>query len=216
MNREQARKNWEVIKAYGEGKELQYRKVGETEWHDERKHLGFCFDTDDCEFRIKPEENHTIEQNCGENRIEGGVLSVSGSVSEPWYVIEDDGEYYVRTYIGTTGKGFEKVMCRGTMEECLKWKEEHEKKHYRPFNNCDELIEHWCDVILGIFKAEEYRPNIWVKHKHYGVENLITAFDNDNESIGGSCVFIQDMWCDMAELFEQYTFLDGSPCGVEE
>lgn len=85
MNREQARKNWEVIKAYGEGKELQYRKIGETEWHDERKHLGFCFDTDDCEFRIKPEENYTIVQNAGENRIEGGVLSVSGSVSEKHY-----------------------------------------------------------------------------------------------------------------------------------
>ena len=82
MTREQAKKYWQFIKAYGEGKELQYRKVGEIEWHVERKHLGFCFDNDDCEFRIKPEENYTIEQNCGENIIESEVLSVSGSVSE--------------------------------------------------------------------------------------------------------------------------------------
>ena len=41
MNREQANKYWQFIKAYGEGKELQYRKVGEIEWHDERKNLGF-------------------------------------------------------------------------------------------------------------------------------------------------------------------------------
>lgn len=98
------------------------------------------------------------------------------------------------------------------------------EKHYRPFNNCEELVETYHNRAFIPIIAESlnqklkmmYRPEIWVKHKEYGTENLITAFDNDNESIGGSCVFIQDMWCDMAELFEQYTFLDGSPCGVEE
>lgn len=119
---------------------------------------------------------YTVEQNCGENRVEGGVLSVSGSVSE---------------------------------------------KHFKPFNNCDELIEVFrekceAEVNCSTYFPTLYKACVWVKHKHYGTENLITAFDNDNESIGGSCVFIQDMWCDMAELFEQYTFLDGSPVGKLE
>ena len=56
-------------------------------------------------------------------------------------------------------------------------------------------------------------PCIWVKHKRYGTENLITAYDNDNESIGGSCVMIQDIWIDMQELFDNFTFCDGSPVG---
>jgi len=119
--------------------------------------------------------NHTIEQNAGENRIEGGVVGISGSVT----------------------------------------------KQYRPFNDCNELIEVFrekceAEVNCSTFFPKMYKACVWVKHKEYGTENLITAFDNDNESIGGSCVFIQDMWCDMAELFEQYTFLDNSACGVEE
>ncbi|MBO7695685.1 MAG: hypothetical protein J6W16_06705 [Methanobrevibacter sp.] len=116
------------------------------------------------------EENPTIEQNAGENRIEGGVVSVSGSVSK-----------------------------------------------HRPFNNCGELIEYWYDF-TGVINCSPklFMPTIWVKHKKYGTENLIIAFDNDNESIGGSCVFIQDMWVDMKELFDNFTFLDGSLCGISE
>ena len=124
----------------------------------------------DCFLKIfrKPERNPTIEQNAGENRIEGGVVSVSGSVSK-----------------------------------------------YRPFKNCDELIRFYKDI-SGCYDGALFKPCIWVKHKRYGTENLITAFDNDNESIGGSCVFVQDIWLDMQELFDNFTFLDDSPCGVSE
>lgn len=128
-------------------------------------------------YKESEEGNPTIEQNAGENRIEGGVLSVSGSVSE---------------------------------------------KHYRPFKDCDELIEHFTrmnEVELGntpIYYPQTYKPCIWVKHKRYGTGNLIIAFDNNNESIGGSCVFLQDAWFDMQELFDNFTFLDESPCGISE
>ena len=148
MNREQAKKNWPFIKAYGEGKELQYRKVGEKEWHDERKHLGFCFDTDDCEFRIKPEENYSIEQK--------------------------------------------------------------KEKHYRPFEDAAELIlEYQNRFHVNNYCIEE--PLIWVKKKVCSGDerSLITAYDIN-------CVFIQDVWFDLIELFEKYTFLDGSVFGVEE
>ena len=33
--------------------------------------------------KITTEENYTVEQNAGENRIEGGVVSISGSVEKP-------------------------------------------------------------------------------------------------------------------------------------
>ena len=126
-------------------------------------------------WRNKMSENYTVEQNAGENQIEGGVVSISGSVA----------------------------------------------KQYRPFNDCDELIEHYqkkyeSAVGYDIYFPSLYKPSIWVKSKAYGTDNLITAFDNDNESIGGSCVFFQDIWVDMKELFDNFTFLDGSPCGLEE
>lgn len=94
-------------------------------------------------------------------------------------------------------------------------------KHYRPFKNCEELIRYYYGLIKKVTGFDSVgtvydMPSIWVKSKEYGTENLITAFDNDNESIGGSCVFLQDIWLDMSELFDKFTFLDGSVCGVEE
>ena len=120
-------------------------------------------------------ENYTDEQNTGENQIEGGVVSISGSV----------------------------------------------EKQHRPFKDCNELKKHYLNLYkkkVGIVPVDSGLdvPYIWVKSIEYGTENLITAFDNDNESIGGSCVFVQDIWLDMQELFDNFTFLDGSPCGLEE
>ena len=96
-------------------------------------------------------------------------------------------------------------------------------KSYRPFNDCDELVDCWKKKMYvpafyytKDFRDELSRPDIWVKSKEYGTDNLIAAFDGNNESIGGSCVFIQDIWVDMKELFDNFTFCDGSPCGVEE
>ena len=200
MNREQAKKYWQFIKAYGEGKELQYRKVGEIEWHVERKHLGFCFDVDDCEFRIKPEENYTIEQNAGENRIEGGVLSVSGIINDKCYkcgkqlTLEN-----VADVVLTSNPP--KFMCK----ECAGEKE----KHYKPFEDAAELIlEYHNRFHVNNYCIEE--PLIWVKKKVCSGDerSLITAYDIN-------CVFIQDIWIDLTELFEKYTFLDDSACGVE-
>ena len=73
-----------------------------------------------------------------------------------------------------------------------------------------------CDCFRFYLLGAKENGLVWVKHERYGTENLIIAFDNDNESIGGSCVFIQDMWVDMQELFDNFTFLDGSPCGILE
>jgi hypothetical protein len=59
-----------------------------------------------------------------------------------------------------------------------------------------------------------YKPCIWVKSKKFGVEIMITAFDNGKGSV--PCVFLEDMWKDLDELFNGYMFLDDSPCGVVE
>lgn len=207
MNREQGKKLLPILQAFTEGKTVQYSLDGVT-WIDENENLLVGdFEFDGIEYRIKPEEspcgrcidsgkeincgkcthdealtgNYTIEQNCGENRGEGGVLSISGSVSE---------------------------------------------KRFRPFNNCDELVKIYHNRAFIPIVAEGlnqklkrmYRPEIWVKHKEYGTEFLITAFDN-RKDLGTArlpCVCIQDMWVDFEELLEGYTFLDGSPLGKLE
>ena len=92
-----------------------------------------------------------------------------------------------------------------------------EEKHYRPFKDCDELIKCYTKrAQIPTIGDKWFRPEIWVKEKISGIENLIIALDRDIESIGGCCVFIQDVWIDMGELLLNFTFLDNSPCGCLE
>ena len=114
---------------------------------------------------MKITTNYTIEQNTGENQIEGGVLSVSGSVSE---------------------------------------------KCYKPFEDTAELMVHFYKHFNKRCKTFE-EPLIWVKRKDcsYDSRVLITGYDEIS-------VFLEDVWIDLEELFEQYIFLDNSPIGKEE
>lgn len=118
-------------------------------------------------------EYHTIEQNAGENQIEGGVVSISGSV----------------------------------------------EKQYRPFKDCNELIEHYqkkCESAVGcdIYFPSLYKPNILVKSKYCrDCQLLITGFTLDDEGIPN--VWLTDSWITLEKLFDDFVFLDDSPCGVE-
>ena len=105
MNRETAKRLWEVIKAYGEGKTIQYKARDTGRWCDWIDSIcSDCTFYDDVEYRIKPEENYTIEQNAGENQIEGGVVSISGSVSEKHFrPFKDCDELKMWFYINKNG-----------------------------------------------------------------------------------------------------------------
>jgi hypothetical protein len=173
--------------------------------------IGFVliYAIDKYRWRNKMSENYTVEQNAGENQIEGGVVSISGSTKI--YTCKDCLRHPF-CYLAKERNG----------EACSKISlYEETEKQYQPFKDCIELIECYqkkykSAVGCDIYFPSLYKPCIWVKSKAYGTDNLITAFDNDNESIGGSCVFLQDIWVDMKELFDNFTFLDGSPCGKEE
>jgi hypothetical protein len=52
-------------------------------------------------------------------------------------------------------------------------------------------------------------PLIWVKYNNTPAQ--IMAFDNKNYAI---CVI--DTWYDLTELFDKFTYLDGTPCGINE
>lgn len=86
-----------------------------------------------------------------------------------------------------------------------------ERKHYRPFRDTDELIKVWgekikafCDEIPPIVM-----PLIWVQDKESGARLLITIYKKSWFSTETKCG-------SMEAIFNWYTFLDGSPCGVEE
>ena len=140
-------------------------------------------------------ENYTIEQNAGENRIEGGVVSISGSV-----------DTFRCWKCGRTLPISERTDCaymsnppKCSCKECEGIKKE---KHYIPFSfNCG-LITH-CGT-----------KNIWVKSKFDSNCVLqITGYTVDDE--GNHCVWLTDSWITLEKLFDDWLFLDDSPIGVE-
>lgn len=89
-------------------------------------------------------------------------------------------------------------------------------EEYRPFENCSELIKHWRRIWRNARRFyEEYdfnlkieMPSIWVKNKNFGIKEMIIGFEED-------VVFLHRTNLTMEDLFNDYTFLDGSPCGIE-
>lgn len=87
-----------------------------------------------------------------------------------------------------------------------------EEKKYRPYESSAEMIMDFIDR----FNADcpIYRePSIWVKNKWSGGRFLITGIESspyDGENVEVQC----GLHC-VSGLFDTYTYLDGSPCGME-
>jgi len=89
-------------------------------------------------------------------------------------------------------------------------------KGYRPFKDCNELIEHYqknykSAIGCDIYFPSLYKPCIWVREKDTECDSLITEYAPYGVTLGGEINRIG-----LQELLDNYTFLDGSPCGVEE
>jgi hypothetical protein len=66
MNRERAKELFPIIKAYAEGKDIQFR-LDDDGWHDVVESLALTFPAEDYEYRIKPEpREYFILQNRGD------------------------------------------------------------------------------------------------------------------------------------------------------
>ena len=103
-----------------------------------------------------------------------------------------------------------KVECCNEWMKPKESKTEKVEKHYRPFANTNELIKVWCEKAKATPPILDM-PYIWVRSKfnkdHKGC--LITNFF-------GKYVLMNNQQCFLSRLFDEYTFLDGSVCGVEE
>lgn len=103
------------------------------------------------------------------------------------------------------------------------------EKHYRPFRDTDELVKVWGEKIgmSSYWGTDEDLtiPNICVAsrnvHEYVPWRFIITGFgwkdvNKDGKRITKPTVYIADEELTLEQLFCQYTFLDGSTCGVEE
>lgn len=92
--------------------------------------------------------------------------------------------------------------------------EEPKEKNYRPYKDTNEMIEDFKNRYnsYGGWSGKSnpmYCPLIWLKDKDNGQIYLVRSFWNDKVFLG-----ISDFSLDF--IFEQYTYLDGLPCGIEE
>lgn len=99
--------------------------------------------------------------------------------------------------------------------------EEPAEEEYRPYENFDELVNDYKEKLWGKEHAKYsnsplFMPTIWVAEKDfpnnkYAIEaSIYIELDNVYE------VRICDKFIELRELFEKYTYLDGSPLGMKK
>lgn len=85
------------------------------------------------------------------------------------------------------------------------------KRKYRPYKDCDEMINDFKRRYGNAMNANNpmWHPLIWVKHKSSANVFLCTYFN-------GVSITASNVNLNLKSLFDEFTYMDGSPCGVEE
>ena len=101
--------------------------------------------------------------------------------------------------------------------------EELKEKKPRPYSNPEEMIEDFKKRYnsYGGWGGKDnpmYNPLIWIKSKDTGFRHLITDYGDDDNCghCNKSCIWIGTLPINFKELYENYTYLDGTPCGIKE
>lgn len=119
---------------------------------------------------------------------------------------------------GKTIQGRTKLLSDPWVDCCCPtWSDECEyrvkpEKKWRPFKNIKELKDTWHKCAGLCEPPPLFEPMIWVRDKKRpDITRLITGFNGgiNSGALAGS-------WNSLEALFDDYTFLDGTPCGVEE
>lgn len=87
-----------------------------------------------------------------------------------------------------------------------------EEPQYRPYENTNEMIEDFCQR-AKLETTSMLMPVIWIKEKDSNTKRMVLSFVGD-------CVYTHfgnefDNWT-LNELFDRFTYLDGSLVGKEE
>ena len=105
----------------------------------------------------------------------------------------------------------ESGVCGGLAVFCpMNGKIEKVKKESssRPYRDTDELIEDWKTRFKVGQWPSRAMPLVWIMSRNTSQRMLITAFNLYSVVFNGTRV-------DFRDLFDNYTYLDGSPCGKE-
>lgn len=212
--------NYEAKRAFNEGKKIQVYDTIADDWVDLDEPLWCMSD----KYRVKPESLgyarvETKGSDC--DKQEGYTLAVSkchwenyidyalpkeNILDKPDCPCEEgiDSKACVGCEHSEDGKPhpFENYHCYGC--------DKSSKKNYRPFKDCDELVEFWSKNYQTGFRPANTKPLIWVRLKVDKRERLIVAFGTDFVEIGNKAKAVT-----LQKLFDDYEFLDGCVIGVK-
>lgn len=88
---------------------------------------------------------------------------------------------------------------------------EDRKEEFRPYKDTDEMVEDFQER-FNVNVPPYAMPLIWVKMKDSDRKYLIVRFSSDLTI----CHNVEVYTPTLEDLVEGYTYLDGSPCGIEE
>lgn len=90
--------------------------------------------------------------------------------------------------------------------------EEPKEKKYRPYKDTEEMID---DFFSREFSSREL---IWIKAKNskLKLKKAIFQFAENAVYVASELGYMGILTLSMQQLLEEYTYLDGTPCGVEE
>ena len=216
--------NYELKLAYEKGKKIQFKCFGE--WTDI---INIPVWSEDTEYRIKPENNYCVVVGFSSRLVSCLVAINKSSVVEGAHVFyESDSFEDCADWIADRRK-FEDVMIaysEGKEVEFLNvgdvwcqastpvWRINAEyrikPKGYRAFKNTDELKKKWEKLCpTNVHRPSLCEPLIWVRCKANNATSVIIRF-------AGTVVTVNFANYTLDELFKEFTFLDGTPCGIEE
>lgn len=126
-------------------------------------------------------------------------------------VQHDDKERFGKVVdIKDIGTGFRFVADNGLCFSLFYFIEVQEENKFRPFKNTDDMITEFCRRSGKLLQFSTIDPPvIYFKNKISGRSYIMSAFDCH-------LVKICHETYDMVDLFNNFTFNDGSPCGIEE
>lgn len=108
------------------------------------------------------------------------------------------------------GTGFRFVADNGSCFSLFYFIEEQEEKKLRPYKDTDEMVDHFCQH-FNLIPQNHRPPTLWVKNN--GNKYLITRIRENTVTI---CFEKNVFTFSLIRLLDGYTWLDGSPCGIEE
>ena len=137
----------------------------------------------------------------------GRIIKVDDD-SIPFKVQNPEGTEIWVKYIYPIPKDETKVISRQALEEKGYIEPVKDKEPtYRPYKNVREILAYAYDIQEKKIPPNA-RPFLWVARKKVGDEYLINGFCADG--------VMMDAFYTYEELYEQFEYIDGSPCGVCE